>query len=96
MRGKSLAQIARANGKSLADVQSAAKDALENEIDEAVEEDRLSEDDAERLRDDIPNMLDRLVRGPHFFPGGPMGPPPGDRGFGPPPMRDGGFALPPR
>ena len=95
MRGKRLAQIARANGKSIADVKSAAKDAIEEEIDEGVEAGRLSEEDADRLREDLPNMLDRLVRGPHLFLGGPMGPPPG-RGFAPPPMRDGDFALPPR
>jgi hypothetical protein len=95
MSGKRLAQIARANGKSLADVKAAAKDALENEIDQGVEDGRLSEEDADRLRDDIPDMLDRLVRGPHFFPGGPMGPPPGRGGFGPPPMGDGDFPLPP-
>ena len=87
MRGKRLAQIARANGKSLSDVKSAAKDAIEKEIDEGVEAGRLSEEDADRLREDLPNMLDRLVRGPHFFHGGPMGPPPGD-GFAPPPMRE--------
>lgn len=77
MRGKSLAQVARANGKSLADVKAAAKDALEQQIDEDVDAGRISEEDADRLREDLPEMLHRLVRGPHFFLGGPMGPPPG-------------------
>ena len=49
-------------------MKAAAQDALEKEIDEGVEDGRLSEEDAERLRDDIPNMLDRLVRGPDLPP----------------------------
>jgi hypothetical protein len=102
MRGKRLAQIARANGKSLADVKDAAKKAIEDEISEAVDAGRLSEEDADRLRDDLPGLLHRLVRGPQFFRGGPgFAPPdgdgPGGPGFGPPPMMErGGFALPPR
>ena len=93
MRGKRLAQIARANGKGLADVKAAARDALEKEIEEGVEGGRLSEEDAARLRDDIPDMLDRLVRGPHFFLGGPMGPQPGRPEFGRG-ERPGGFGMP--
>jgi ribosomal protein S20 len=81
MRGKRLAQIARANGKSLIDVKAAARDALEEEIDQGVEDGRLSDEEAERLRDDIPDMLDRLVRGPGVFPA-------------PPRRRGGDFAVP--
>jgi len=85
LSGKTMRQIAEANGKTLADVKSAAKDAIEEDIDEEIQEGDLTEKQANRLREDLPNMLDRLAHGPRFRRGEhalPLPPPPG---FGPPP-----------
>ena len=104
MSGKRMRQIARANGKTLADVKSAAKAAIEKQLDEDVKEGRLTEEQADQIREDIPEMLRHLVRGPRFhgFRGGPpgmhgdgppmggppMGGPPPGAGFAPPPARE--------
>ena len=82
MRGKSMGQIARANGKSLADVKSAAKAAIESRLDEEVEEGTLTEEQADEIREHLPEMLQHLVRGPRFHARPGFGPPPG-AGFGP-------------
>ena len=70
LRGTSMRQIAEANGKTLADVKAAAKSAIEKKLDEAVEEGKLTEEQAEQIRDELPAILDHLVRGPRFR-GGP-------------------------
>jgi hypothetical protein len=78
MAGKSMAQVARANGKSLTDVKSAAKAAIEKQLAADVEAGRVTDEEADRIRDDLPFILQALVRGPrHRGRGGPpMGPPP--------------------
>jgi hypothetical protein len=93
MSGKSMSQIAEANGKTLADVKSVAKQALEDEISEGLEDGRLTEEQADRLREDLPAMLERFMRGPRFRGRAgalPLPPPPG---LGPPLRpRPGAFA----
>ena len=88
MRGKTMAQVARANGKSLTDVKDAAKAAIEQQIDDDLEADRITEEQAQELRDHLPEMLQHLVRGPRFDRARahelPLPPPPGLGG--PPPM----------
>jgi hypothetical protein len=81
MRGKSMSQIARANGKSVADVKAAAKAAIESRLEEEVEEGDLTEEQADEIRDHLPEMLQHLVRGPRFEGRPGFGPPPG-AGFG--------------
>jgi ribosomal protein S13 len=106
MSGRKMRQIARANGKTLADVKAAAKGAIEKQLAEDVEAGRLTEEQADQIREDIPEMLRHLVRGPRFhgFRGGPPGmggpgpmggPPMGGPGEmdGPPPGT--GFGPPP-
>ena len=68
MGGKSMAQIARANGKSLADVKSAAKAAIESRLEEEVDDGTLTEEQADEIREHLPEMLQHLVRGPRFHP----------------------------
>jgi hypothetical protein len=92
MAGMTLAQVARANGKSIADVKAAAKAAIERQLATDVEDGRLTQEQADEIRADLPEILSRLVKGPRF-PGGPGGPPPGGRFGGPPPP--GGFGGPP-
>lgn len=87
LSGKSMREIAEANDKTLADVKAAARQAIEEHIDEQVEEGDLTEEQADRLRDDLPQMLQRLTHGPRFHRAEhalPLPPPPG---FGPPPPR---------
>ena len=97
LSGKSLRKIAAANGKSLAEVKAAAIEASEKDLDKKVEEGDLTEEQADAIRENLPEIIDHLARGPRtrgkhgFFrdgPGfgergefGPGGPP----GFGPPP-----------
>jgi uncharacterized protein (DUF433 family) len=78
--GKTLAEIAKEHDKSLADLKAAAREATEKNIDEAVEDGRLTEQQADRLREHIPDIVDRLGEGPPGGRGG-FGPPPGS---GPP------------
>lgn len=82
--GKTLEQVAKAHGKSLDDVKSAAKEALEKELDAAVKADRLTRSQADDLLERLPQLIDHLgERGAGGPPG--FGPPPGDRqGHGPP------------
>lgn len=90
--GKSMREIAEANGKTLADVRSAAKAALEQQFSDDVREGRITEEQADRLREDLPEMLERFIRGPRFHRRGDVLPVPPPPGFGPPPR---GFELPP-
>jgi hypothetical protein len=76
-RGRSMRQVARANGKTVADVKSAARAAIEQQLADDVDADRLTEKQAEEIRADLPEILRHLVRGPRFHGGPPpMGPPP--------------------
>ena len=93
MSGKSMREIAEANGTTLADVKSAAKQALEDEISDGLEDGRLSEEQADRLREDMPEMLERFMRGPRFRGRAGALPLPPPLGLGPPPRE---FELPPR
>ncbi len=82
--GKTLEQIAKAHGKSLDDVKSAAKTAFAKELDAAVKADRLTRSEADAILERLPKLIDHLgergIGGPPGF-----GPPPGDRqGDGPP------------
>jgi hypothetical protein len=92
LSGKSMRQIAEANGTTLAEVKSVAKQALEDEISEGLEDGRLTEEQADRLREDLPAMLERFMRGPRFHRRGHELPVPPSPGFGPPPRE---FELPP-
>ncbi len=87
LSGKSMSEVAEANGKTLADVTAAAKKAIEEHIAEEVDEGDLTEEEADRLREDLPKMLQRLTHGPRFHRAEhalPLPPPPG---FGPSPPR---------
>lgn len=92
--GKTLAQIAKANGKSMADVRTVAKAAIEKQLAEDVESGRITESQADEIREHLPEMLRHLGKGPRFRhveraptpgPGGFDGPPP----MGPPPAMEG-------
>lgn len=82
--GKTLEQIAEAHGKSLDDVKSAAKTALEKQLDADVKADRLTRSEADAILKRLPEAIDHFgERGAGGPPG--FGPPPGDRqGAGPP------------
>lgn len=89
MSGKSMRKIANANGKSLTDVKAATRAAIEKQLAEDVDAGRLTKERADEIRDDLPEILDHIVRGPRLR-GGPRGfdgppPPPPGPGFGPPP-----------
>lgn len=93
--GKSLRQIANANDKTLADVKGAARSAIEQNLDEAVKEGDLTEEQANQIREDLPEILDHIASGPGGPDGGPGGPDfRGGPGFGPP--GGPGFGAPPR
>jgi len=74
--GKSLQQIAKAQGKDYADVKAAMRAAVKTELDEAVKDGRLTQEQADDM---LEHLTDRLDDG--GFGRGPGGPPPG--GFGP-------------
>ena len=85
--GKSLRELAREHDKTMADLRAVAKAAIEKQIAEDVESGRLTEEQADEMREHLPEMLKNLGRGPrgHRGPGehgGPMGGPPP---MGPPP-----------
>lgn len=86
--GKTLAQVAKAHDKTLADVKKAARDALDARLDKAVKDDDLTEKQADQIRQGMDDAIDHLGerrgRGPGF------GPPPGfDRKFKAPPGIEG-------
>ena len=74
-KGKSLQQIARAQGKDYADVKAAIRDAVETELDEAVQDGRLTQSQADDMLEHLTEGLDDGFSG--RGPGGPRG------GFGP-------------
>ena len=73
--GKSLEQIAKAQGKDYADVKAAVRDAVKTELDEAVKDGRLTQAQADDMLEHLTDHLDDGFFG--LGPGGPRG------GFGP-------------
>lgn len=77
LNGKSMRKIAEQNGKSLDDIKAAATNAIEKDLDKKVEEGDLTEEQANEIREDLPEIIDHLAQGPRirgdhgFFPGGP-------------------------
>ena len=80
--GRTLEQIAKARGKDYADVKAAIRTAVKTELDAAVEDGRLTQQQADDMLEHLTEHLDDggFGRGP----GGPRG------GSGPPGDRDGG------
>jgi transposase-like protein len=89
--GKSVADVARAEGKSLSEVRASVKAAAKRRLDRAVEREDLTRKQADAILEHLDEHLDRL--GERGFPGqrrgigpGPGGPPPpGFAPGGPPP-----------
>ena len=83
--GKTPAQLAKAHGKSLDDLEGAAEKVLSKRLDAAVKQGHLTRAEADRILERLPDLIDDLGdrgagRGHRF------GPPPGDReGSGRPP-----------
>ena len=78
--GKTLAQIAKAEGKTVAQVKSAAKAAAKKRLDAAVARDDLTRKQADAMLEHLDEHLDRLGTGrfgPRGHGPGPGGPPPG-------------------
>jgi hypothetical protein len=77
--GRSLQEIAKANGKDYADVKAAIRAAVKADLDEAVEDGDLTQEQADAMLEHLSEHLeDGRFGGP---PGGPRfrgGPPPGD------------------
>jgi hypothetical protein len=97
--GKSLADVANAQNKSVDGLESAMEKAIRADIAKAVDDKKLTQAQADEMLKDLPQHLaDRIQdkdgpgpggHGGRFGPGAPGGPPPpdgdGDHGFGPPP-----------
>jgi hypothetical protein len=83
--GKTLAQIAKAEGKSLADVKSAVKAAAEKKLDAAVKAGKITRTQADDMLDHLSEHLDHLGERGAGRGRGKFGPPPG----GPPPEAPG-------
>jgi hypothetical protein len=79
--GRTLEQIAKARGKDYADVKAAIRSAVKTELDGAVEDGRLTQQQADDMLEHLTEHLDDggFGRGP----GGPGSGPPGDRDGGP-------------
>jgi len=79
--GRTLEQIAKARGKDYADVKAAIRSAVKTELDAAVEDGRLTQQQADDMLEHLTEHLDDggFGRGP----GGPGSGPPGDRDGGP-------------
>jgi hypothetical protein len=74
--GKSIADLAKANGKSLDDVRKALKATAKARLDKAVKDENLTQKQADRLLDRVGKKIDALTsgkallrRGPRFFGG---------------------------
>jgi len=76
--GKSLAQVAQAHGKTGADVATALKNAANTRIDQAVQNNRITQDQANTQKTNIDQRIDNLVN--QVMPQGGFGP--GRRGPG--------------
>ncbi len=64
--GKSIADIAKAQGKSLSDVRTALKAVAKAKLDKAVEDGKLTKQQADRLRARINDRIDRAGTEPAF------------------------------
>jgi hypothetical protein len=71
--GKSLEEIAKAEGKSLADVEAAVKSELEQQFDEAVKDGKLTREQADEMLEHLTERLGNLgdLRFPPHPPGAP-------------------------
>ncbi len=80
LRGKSLAQVAQAHGKTANDVATALKNAAHQRIDQAVTNGRITADQANTQKTNVDQRIDQFVNQvlPQGGPGGPGGP--GGRG----------------
>ena len=58
--GKSIADIAKAQGKSLADVRTALKGAAKARLDQAVKDGKLTQEQADKLRAHVNDGIDRI------------------------------------
>lgn len=87
-RGRSLAQIAKANGKTVDELKAVAKAAIEKQLAQDVEAGRITQAQADEMKEHIPEMLERLGKRPRLRDGGPPHGGPGGFGGpgGPPPM----------
>jgi hypothetical protein len=89
-RGRSVGQIARAQGTSLAEVRAKVRDAMEQRLDRAVDDGRLARGQAEAMLEHLEAHLERLGSRPMMGTGrGARG---FHRGFG---SRGRGFGRPP-
>jgi hypothetical protein len=61
--GKSIADVAKANGKSLADVRSAVKASIKTRLDKAVKDDDLTQKQADALLERVDEKIDAVVSG---------------------------------
>jgi hypothetical protein len=80
--GRTVAQIAKAEGKTLAEVKRAARAAAETRIEKAVADGDLTQSQADDMLAHLDEHLDRLgsLRGPRGGPGRHEGPPPAPPG----------------
>jgi hypothetical protein len=65
--GKTLAQIATAQGKTVAGLEQAVKDAAQKDLDQAVADGKLTKDQEQQILSGISSRLDKIVNGQ--FPG---------------------------
>jgi hypothetical protein len=93
--GRSLADVARAQGKSVDGLQQALLDAAKSDLDRAVADRRLTSDERDEILQRLSDHVDEIVagtgpgpRGRHGGPGAPGGP------GGPPPWDDSGHDRP--
>jgi hypothetical protein len=87
MDGKSLADLAEDKDKSVDGLKDAMEKAIRADIAKAVEDKRLTQEQADRILEELDGRLDEKVErtGPPRGPGGRHGHGPGGPGFGPPP-----------
>jgi hypothetical protein len=83
--GKSLAEIAKDKGKSVDDLKAALKDAAKTKLDAAVKDKHLTQEQADKILDELDSHLDDIVNAKpgtggkgfrHRWKGGPGGGPP--------------------
>jgi hypothetical protein len=82
--GKSLADVAGDRDKSVDGLKEAMEKAIRADIEQAVEDEKLTRERADRILEDLESRIDEKVEregGPRGSRGGPGGP-----GFGPPPV----------
>jgi hypothetical protein len=93
--GKTIAEVAKAHGKSLDDVRAAVREATEKRLDAEVKDGMLTRKQADEILEGLDDRLEHLGEGGPFGkwrggppPGGPGGPgAPGGYGAPPPPPR---------